>query len=219
MPPLPPALAAAFLEGTSGGPKRERTQSQLLHAAVQVISERGLQGATMQQVAQAAGVTTATLYNHFSTKDALVQRLALVMADTICRGINESYAHIADGAERMAIGQRRYIRLAGDSPAWTLLLLDVMAASPQVLDAIMQYPLADLRMGVKQKKFKVPSEAAALDAINGICTQAMRRVALGLAPAKHDQACAALLLRALGMAPADAAEVAARPLPPLTLEA
>jgi AcrR family transcriptional regulator len=217
MPPLPPALAAAFLEGTSGGPKRERTQSQLLHAAVQVICERGLHGATMQQVAQAAGVTTATLYNHFSTKDALVQRLALVMADTICRGINDSYAHIADGAERMAIGQRRYVRLAGDSPAWTLLLLDVMAASPEVLEAIMQYPLADLRMGVKQKKFKVPSEAAALDAINGICTQAMRRVALGLAPAKHDQACAALLLRALGMDAESAAEVAARPLPALAL--
>ena len=218
MPPLPPALAAAFLEGTSGGPKRERTQSQLLHAAVQVICERGLPGATMQQVAQAAGVTTATLYNHFSTKDALVQRLAVVLAETLCRAINDSYAHIADGAERMAIGQRRYVRLAADSPAWTLLLLDVMTASPLVQEAILQYPLADLRMGVKQKKFKVPSEAAALDAINGICTQAMRRVALGLAPAKHDQASTALLLRALGMSPADAAEVASRPLPPLSLE-
>ncbi|MBE7366229.1 TetR/AcrR family transcriptional regulator [Ramlibacter pallidus] len=218
MPPLPPALAAAFLEGTSGGPKRERTHSQLLHAAVQVICERGLQAATMQQVAQAAGVTTATLYNHFSTKDALVQRLAAVLAETLCRAINDSYAHIADGAERMAIGQRRYVRLAADSPDWTLLLLDVMTASPLVQETIMQYPLADLRLGVKQKKFKVPSEAAALDAINGICTQAMRRVALGAAPAKHDQACAALLLRALGMSAAEAAEVAARPLPPLTME-
>ncbi|HVE53316.1 MAG TPA: helix-turn-helix domain-containing protein [Ramlibacter sp.] len=218
MPPLPPALAAAFLEGTSGGPKRDRTQWQLLHAAVQVISERGLQGATMQQVAQAAGVTTATLYNHFSTKEALVGRLAVSLADTLCRAINESYAHIADGAERMAIGQRRYIRLAADSPAWTLLLLDVMAANPQVLESILQYPLADLRMGVKQKQFKVPSEAAAIDAINGFCTMAMRRVALGLAPAKHDQACTVLLLRALGMSAADAAEVAARPLPPLSVE-
>lgn len=215
MPPLPPALAAAFLEGTSGGPKRERTQSQLLHAAVQVICERGLQGATMQQVAQAAGVTTATLYNHFGTKEALVQRLALVLGGTLCRAINDSYVHVADGAERMAIGQRRYIRLAADSPAWTLLLLDVMTANPEVLQAILQYPLADLRLGVRQKKFKVPSEAAALDAIHGMCAQAMRRVAVGPAPAKHDQACAALLLRALGVPPDEAAEVAARPLPPL----
>lgn len=217
MPPLPPALAAAFLHATSGGAKRERTQSQLLHAAVQVISERGLAGATMQQVAQAAGVTTATLYNHFSTKEALVQRLAATLAGTLCRAINDSYGHITDGAERMAIGQRRYVRLAADSPAWTLLLLDVMAASPAVFAEIERYPLADLRAGVRQKKFKVPSEAAAMDAINGVCAQAMRRVALGAAPAKHDQACAALVLRALGVEAQEAAEIASRPLPPLVL--
>lgn len=217
MPPLPAPLARAFLRGTSGGPKRERTQSQLLHAAVQVITDKGLRAATMQQVAQAAGVTPATLYNHFGTKEALVERLAVTVAETLCRAINDSYGHITDGAERMAIGQRRYVGLAAEAPGWTLLLLDVLAASPGVHAAIEEYPLADLRMGVRQKKFKVPSEASAMDAINGIVTQAMRRVAMGLAPAKHDVACAALVLRALGMNAADAAEVAARPLPPLEI--
>ena len=215
MPPLPEPLAAAFLHATSGGGKSERTQSQLLHAAVQVICDRGLQGATMQQVAQAAGVTPATLYNHFSTKEALVQRLAVTLAQTLCRAINDSYGHITDAAERMAIGQRRYVSLAAQSPGWALLLLDVLNATPQVLQEIEKYPLADLRLGVKQKKFRVRSEAAAMDVINGVCTQAMRRVAVGAAPAKHDVACAALVLRALGMAPEEAAEVAARPLPPL----
>lgn len=215
MPSLPAPLAHAFLRGTSGGPKRERTQSQLLHAAVQVITDKGLQAATMQQVAQAAGVTPATLYNHFGTKEALVERLAVTIAETLCRAINDSYGDVTDGAERMAIGQRRYVGLAAEAPAWALLLLEVLVANPGVHAAIEEYPLADLRLGVRQKRFKVPSEAAAMDAINGIATQAMRRVALGLAPAKHDVACATLVLRALGMSAADAAEVAARPLPPL----
>lgn len=217
MPPLPPPLAAAFLRGTSGGPKRERTQAQLLHAAVQVISERGLQAMTMQQVAQAAGVTPATLYNHFGTKEALVQRLAVTLARTLCRAINDSYGHIIDGAERMAIGQRRYVLLAVESPAWALLLLDVLAATPEVLKEIEKYPLADLRAGVRQKRFKVPSEAIAMDVINGVCTTAIRRVAMGQAPAKHDVACAAMVLRALGVPPVEAAEVAGRKLPPLVL--
>lgn len=115
----------------------------------------------------------------------------------------------------MAIGQRRYVGLAAESPAWALLLLDVMARSPGVLADLQEYPLADLRRGVRQRKFKVPSEAAALDVINGVCTQAMRSVALGLAPPGHDVACASLVLRALGMPPQDAAEVANRPLPEL----
>ena len=43
--------------------------------------------------------------------------------------------------------------------------------------------------------------------------QAMRSVALGLAPAKHDIAVAATMLRGLGMAADEALAVARRPLP------
>lgn len=215
MPLLPPPLATAFLAGTAGGPKRERTQAQLLYAAVQVFCQRGVAGATMQEVAQAAGVTTATIYNYFGTRDELVHRLAVALADTLCRAIADSHAHVHDAAERMAIGQRRYLWLAAESPPWALLLLDVLAAAPSVLQSIEAWPLADLRLGVKQKRFKVPSEAAAMDAINGVAVHAMRRIALGLAPAGHDVAATTLLLRALGVSPDDAAEVARRPLPPL----
>ena len=77
------------------------------------------------------------------------------------------------------------------------------------------YVLADLRLGVRQKRFKVPSEAAALDVIQGVCGAAMRRVALGTAPARHDIASATLVLRALGMATDEAADIARLPLPDL----
>jgi AcrR family transcriptional regulator len=167
----------------------------------------------VQEVAQVAGVTTGTVYNHFASKEALVERLALTLADSLCRAIDESYSHISDGAERMAIGQRRYVWLAAASPAWTLMLLDVLPAAPKVLEEIQKYSLADLRLGIRQKQFKVTSEAAALDMINGLGSFAMRRVALGLAPPQHDVACAALVLRALGLPADQAAQVARRPLP------
>lgn len=219
MPPLPAPLVAAFHAAAGTGGKRERTQAQLLQAAVKVLAARGVPAATMQEVAQVAGVTAGTLYNHFSTKEALLERLAITLAEGLCRAINDSYAHIGDGAQRMAIGQRRYVGLAAESPHWTLLLLDVIPTAPAVLQHIQQYPLADLRLGVKQRKFKVPSEEAALDVINGVCTSAMRRVAMGVAPPGHDVAAATLVLRALGVPPAEAADVARRPLPPLVMPA
>ncbi len=94
------------------------------------------------------------------------------------------------------------------APAWMLLLLDVMVAAPSVVALIESYPLADPRIGLRQKKFRVPSEAAALDAITGICSNAMRRVALGRAPANHDVDCASLVLRALGVPSEEAAAAA-----------
>jgi AcrR family transcriptional regulator len=219
MPPLPPALKVALNASLAAGPKRERTQSLLLQATVQVIAQRGLAGATMQQVAQAAGMAPGTVYNHFATREDLVGRLAVVIGQSLSRVIAESYAHVEDGAQRMAIGQRRYVWLAAESPAWALLLLDVAAAAPKLPATLEVYTLADLRLGIRQKRFKVPSEAAALDAIHGVCSSAMRRVALGGAPPRHDIACASLVLRALGMTPADALAVARRPLPVLPMPA
>ncbi|MCC2674632.1 MAG: TetR family transcriptional regulator [Ramlibacter sp.] len=216
LPPLPPGLAAAFAAATSGGRgKRERTQSALVRAAVQVFCARGVAQATVQEVAQVAGMTAATVYNHFASKEALVAEVAVVLAQSLCRAIAQSHAAVADAAQRMAIGQRRYIWLAAQSPPWALLLLEMASASPGLLEYIQKYPLADLRAGLRQKRFTVPNEAVAMDAINGICTMAMRRVALGEAPARHDVAAATLVLRALGLDAADAAEVAKRPLPDL----
>jgi AcrR family transcriptional regulator len=213
---LPPPLAAAFAAATAGAQgKRERTQAALVRAAVEVFCRRGMAAATVPEVAQVAGMTPATVYNHFPSKEALVERVAVVLAQSLCRAISDSQASVGDAAERMAIGQRRYVGLAAESPAWARLLLDVMDATPAVLQEIQAYPLADLRAGVRQKRFKVPSEAVALDVIHGICGSAMRRVIQGAAPARHDVAVATVVLRALGMAADEAAIVARRPLPPL----
>lgn len=213
--PLPPELAAAFAAATAGGGKRDRTQGALVRAAVEVFGARGVAAATMQEVAQVAGVTAATVYNHFASKEELLERVSVVLAQSLCRAIADSQALVADGAERVAIGQRRYVLLAEVCPGWALLLLDIAAASPSLLAQIEAYPLADLRLAAKQKRLKVPNEAIALDLLQGVCTMAMRRVALGLAPARYDVALATVVLRALGMAADEAAEVARRPLPPL----
>ncbi len=215
MAALPPPLARRFLAAVGTGGKRERTQALLVHAAVQVFAARGVAGATLQEVAQVAGVTAGTVYNHFASKEELTSRVAYTVAEGLCLAINDSYAHVRDATQRMAIGQRRYVQLAAQSPGWALMMLDVVQASPGVADGLHRYPLADLRLGIRQKVFHVPSEAAAMDAILGVVTSAMRRAAHGLAPRHHDVAAACVVLRGLGVPDDVAAEVAQRPLPPL----
>jgi AcrR family transcriptional regulator len=214
MPPLPEPLAESLGAVPQGLPKRERTRLQLVQAAIGVIGARGYAAATMQEIAATAGMTVGTLYNHFKTKDQIAGELAGLLAETLCRRITDSQQAIADGAQRMAIGNQRYIWLAQQSPSWAMLILDVAAAAPDLLERIAGYALADLRLGVRQKRFRIPSEAAAMDLIQGTVAQAMRNVARGLAPATHARDVAACVLRGLGMAAADALEVASRPLPP-----
>jgi AcrR family transcriptional regulator len=61
-----------------GAPPRPgigRTRAVLVAGAARAFAEHGLRACTMQAVAAAAGVSKATLYNHFRTKDELVAAL------------------------------------------------------------------------------------------------------------------------------------------------
>ena len=213
--PLPEDLAKSVWRPPQPGLlKRERTRVQLVQAAIKVFSARGYADATMQEIAGVAAMTTATVYNHFKTKEEVASAVALLLADTLCRRITDSQRGVEEGAQRMAIGVQRYIWLAEESPRWALMMLDVSIAAPEMLLEIRDYALADLRLGVKQKAFRIPGEMAAMDMINGTVSQAMRTVAHGAAAAHHGREVAACVLRGLGMAWSDAKEVAHRPLPP-----
>ena len=211
---LPGVLAESVWAPQPGLLKRERTRLQLVQAAIRVFSARGYADATMQEIATAASMTTGTVYNHFKTKEEVASAVALLLAHTLCRRITDSQQGVAEGAQRMAIGIRRYIWLAEQSPEWARMMLDVSAAAPEMLLELRDYVLADLRLGMKQKAFRVPSEMAAMDLINGTVQQAMRTVALGGAPGSHGREVASGVLRGLGMEWAEAKRTAQRALPP-----
>ncbi|RZL85836.1 MAG: TetR/AcrR family transcriptional regulator [Variovorax sp.] len=218
MPPLPEALVVSLSASGVGLLKRERTRVQLVQAAIRVFIARGYGGATMQEVGAAAGVTTGTVYNHFKTKEEIARGVALLLGETLCQRISDSQQGITDGAQRMAIGIQRYIWLAEESPPWALLMLEVAAAAPELVLQIAEYARADMRMGVKQKTFRIPNEWAAMDVVNGSVTQAIRSVVMGLAPPNHGRDVAACVLRALGMPFEDAQKTAYLPLPPFPAE-
>jgi len=62
----------------SASPSRSRRKApdsvrqSLLQATIEVIGRNGLAALTVQDVAQAAGVSKGALFHHFSSKQALV---------------------------------------------------------------------------------------------------------------------------------------------------
>ena len=207
-----------LLAAPAGAPKRERTRRQLLRAALAVLNQRGVAGFAAQEVAAAAGMANGTFYNYFPTREALLAALAGEFVESYSRHIDESYAHIEDGAERMAIGGRRYVLFAFERPDWARLVLGLMDSGAPLMQRIAPFALRDLRMGVRQKRFRIASERAAMDLIAGTDLQAIRTVLAGAAGRGHASATAAMVLRGLGMEYDQAAEVARRPLPPLAVK-
>ena len=55
--------------------ERRRHREAILRAALELFSEHGLHGVSMQQIAEKAEFATGTLYNFFSNKEALIQEI------------------------------------------------------------------------------------------------------------------------------------------------
>ncbi|MGZ6966617.1 MAG: helix-turn-helix domain-containing protein, partial [Acidimicrobiia bacterium] len=53
----------------------EQRRTQLVAVAVEVFGERGFHATSMDEVAEAAGVTKPVLYQHFPSKRALFREL------------------------------------------------------------------------------------------------------------------------------------------------
>jgi AcrR family transcriptional regulator len=82
---------------TSGSPlsaRRTRTRQRLMTSAVAVFAERGVIGASVEELCEAAGFTRGAFYSNFADKDELV--LAMIE-----QSIAEEYAAAADAVTEL----------------------------------------------------------------------------------------------------------------------
>lgn len=109
---------------------RADRRDQLLDTAQQVFVARGYGPASMDDVAEAAGVTKPVLYDHFGSKDGL---LAAVIERAGAQMLEATTGAIADLDPRTALlqGLTSYFRYVDDhAGAWTLLLHEVAPGTP-----------------------------------------------------------------------------------------
>ena len=60
---------------------RDERIPQILNAAMDVFSQHGINGASMSQIAKVSGLSKATIYHYFESKDALVEALVTRLFD------------------------------------------------------------------------------------------------------------------------------------------
>ncbi len=58
-------------------PRSPEAHEKVLHAALSLFGERGIEGASMDAIARAAQVSKATIYNHWPDKEALLLEVML----------------------------------------------------------------------------------------------------------------------------------------------
>ncbi len=97
-------------------------REQLLDVALQVFARQGYHGSSMNDVADAAGVTKPVVYQHFDSKRDLYLALLDEVGARMLTAISKATAGATDGKDQTELGFTAYFRwVADDHDAFLLL--------------------------------------------------------------------------------------------------
>lgn len=179
--------------------KRARTRQGLRRAGMQALATTGPTAITVGQIAELAGTSSATFYNHFSSVAELLADITeelgagvVIAADTLAQA-----AH--DPAVRVAIGTLQLLALADDDPVASAAFVTLVGALPEFRDRIRSIVGRAIADGVEAGRFDVTTGAAPVNAVLGTTLQSMRSRVLGEATSADGTEVVHLGLRLLGL--------------------
>jgi AcrR family transcriptional regulator len=89
----------------------EQRRHQLLAVALELFAHRGYRATTMDDIAEAAGVTKPLLYQHFSSKRALYLELVDSIAQDLLTAVGRGVAQADGPRQQVQLGFAAYFRL------------------------------------------------------------------------------------------------------------
>ena len=100
----------------------EQRRRQLLGVATELFADRGFHATSMEDIAEAAGVTKPVLYQHFPSKRALYRELLDDVDRLLTERLVEATASVATGRERVQAGFAAYFHfVTGNRASFRLL--------------------------------------------------------------------------------------------------
>ncbi|UXT61258.1 TetR/AcrR family transcriptional regulator (plasmid) [Agrobacterium fabrum] len=199
--------------------RQRRNRDALLKAGHEVISEKGIDAATMMEIAERADVASGTIYNYFKSKDELAIAVLELVMEQLARRIENVTNTFADPAQVYAFGIRTVLETATGDIRWRQLLHRSEVIANATFQRMGPFAIRDLKNATIAGRLSTPDPELtwrmSCFAIVGI-SLAMTKDEISVSLIEET---VARLLCMAGMSETDAHELAARPRPPLPPEA
>lgn len=186
--------------------KRLRTRARLTEAALEVMSERGITAASVNEIAAAADVASGTFYLHFQNKSEIVAAVCHGVTLAMHTEMSSRRLSITDGAARVAFGTQQFIEIAAEEPAWGRLLVRAFTEFDAIKADLSRYMRIDVALGVEQGRFTEPGDEFMIDCLLAILRTGISARLQGAGPEVGARS-AEYQLRMLGMSPKGARRV------------
>ena len=103
------------------GERRAETRTRLLEAAAELFAERGIEGSSIDAIAELAGRTSGAVYDHFGGKDGLLFALLESWVDDVSAVIGAELATATTLDERVAALWRNVVDPPAGDGRWIAL--------------------------------------------------------------------------------------------------
>ena len=117
-------LQRPVAEASSRRPGRTgRTQLKLFNAAMEIMTEKGLEYATVEEVAARAGVSKGTVYYNFGSKKTMVDQLVQYGTQLLLSDARRAASVHSDPREALRSAVRAAFQYLEDRPGFTRMWL------------------------------------------------------------------------------------------------
>lgn len=191
---------------------------RLHDAALSLFAQRGSSEVSVSELAAAAGIARGTVYNNIDSLDDFFEDVSRDLALEMRHRMLASFPGVRDPAQRLADGQRFFVRRAHEEPGWGRFVARFGTVDPTVQALWAGPSMDDVRSGIRHGRFSLRPELefGAMALVNGTTITAMWTVLNGHATWRDvGSSTAELVLRALGLDPDEACRLATRALPEL----
>jgi AcrR family transcriptional regulator len=104
-----------------------QTRQRIIGEATRIFARKGFYGASIAQLAQAAGITKGAIYHHFADKEALFLAVIEQVRSDWERGVAHDVMRTPDARSRLQVLFDNHTRLIGENEAMCLIMTSLVS--------------------------------------------------------------------------------------------
>lgn len=199
--------------------RQRRNRDALISAARDIMTEKGVEAATMLEIAERADVGAGTVYSYFKSKDELaIAVLETLMHDLAVR-IERVTNTFDDPAQVYAFGIHTVLDTATGDVRWAQMLNRAEVIADALFHRMGPFAIRDLHRASQAGRFEVSNAELVWLLTSHALIGASLAITSGRIPTSAKDQIIARLLCMTGLGANAAVELAARPRPALAPEA
>ena len=198
--------------------RQRRNREAVLQAGHDVMSEKGIDAATMQEIAARADVGAGTVYSYYKSKDELAIAVLELVMERLAVRIETVTDTFADSAQVYAFGIRTVLETATTDFRWKQLLHRSEVIADALYRCMGPFAIHDLRKATAAGRFVTPDPELTWRMTSHAIVGVALAITKGELPPDAIDGTVVGLLCMTGIGASDAVELASRPRPELEPE-